>query len=76
MVSRVPRTGRPYGCPAKTIPYSCRTIAERGLSCSMRASSKITSRSRAISSGANVERNAMSESSWMPVAVASVGRTK
>ncbi len=51
-------------------------MADRGLSCSMRASSKITSRSRAISSGANVERNAMSDRSWMPVAVASAGRIR
>jgi hypothetical protein len=50
-------------------------MAVRGLSVSMRDSSKMTSRSRPISAGSKAERKAMSWSSWMAVSVASRGTT-
>ena len=50
-------------------------MAVRGLSASMRASSKITSRSRPISSGMKLERKAMSCSSSMAGSVDSRGTT-
>jgi len=51
-------------------------IALLGLSCSIRDSSKITSRSRSISAGTNADRNAMSDSSLMPRSVASRGSVR
>jgi hypothetical protein len=51
-------------------------MAVRGLSCSMLASSKMTSRSRPISSGSNVERKAMSASSSTPISSASLGSVR
>ena len=45
----------------------------RGLSVSMRDSSEMTWRSASTSLGSNVERKAMSSSSWMATAVASPG---
>ena len=48
-------------------------MAVFGLSCSIRASSKMTSRSAVISLESKVERKAMSSSSSMAVRVASLG---
>jgi len=48
-------------------------MAVLGLSVSMFASSKITSRSRATSSGSKLERKAMSARVWMAVSVDSLG---